>query len=729
MPWEEHEIIDIFSQLTRQLANLANIAENDPTIPHYIHMLEVLANVRIGCILVDLVNQHSDQTVLLTHEDEDDDDEDSDRMHPLRKKNTPILSSMDALVDLLSTLLQSVRREHPAEILSLVPQAISACLCDYHPAQGGIPFPIPILDVLLKCIGQGPTQLIIAPATSSSTHTNAGKGAKARGKNTPPPSSATIQQLEVPNPTYQVAAQVIRSLLNRIAQPISQLLNGLLNGEPFYTDQSSIRCILAVNASDMEMDPPDSAKKSKNGGKNSTTTSAITKKFQVDWKNDENNEVYTIAYEFHRVAPQVLATVVGTIVHGLRSTSTIQRYGVTQFFGQLFSVQCAKYASDYASCFRDWLMRKNDIVPSIRICVVQLCMSILQATTTSTTPVPKEESSIVDVGAIQQRFDVALSVTETLANLSSTDLSLDVRLEAIHLICDWIYQRPKVKHTSSAQLKENGLILMLLQAVASRVSSKQKQERRDAVTGLAHIYCKHFVQPNLQPVVNACVSAEKSFDKEDEIDEDIIAVSVQALHEMCDDIEIGAPVHRSRGRSKSIGHRHSNTDDENSSVFERGCTDANTMDLYRWIPSKVLECVCFTDAIDTEMRSRIVQIMDEMLLKESSTTDKNSKQTDKSTSFAISRAIGWISVLHSLVAETNGDPQSSIDLLQMTTKTYYRYTSTAFKFLQQLLTQRATLQITASRYIDARAQIREYDSGKFEFCLEIQHGSQLANVS
>jgi hypothetical protein len=300
---------------------------------------------------------------------------------------------------------------------------------------------------------------------------------------------------------------------------------------------------------------------------------------------------------------------------------------------------------------------------------------------------------------------VAFSVAETLANLLSSDPSLDVRTEAIHLVCDWIYQRPKVTCGTALQLKENGLQLLLLQAVSSRVSSKQKQERRDAVTGLAHIYCKHFVQPNLLPVVSACISAEKSFDNDDGIDENIVAVSIRALHKMCENIEISAFSQQSQDRRNNNGRRRS-TDDDSTSDFEGDCTNTNLIDLYGWIPSKVLECVCITDSTDTEMRSRVVQIMDEMLLKESSSTDKKAKQN-----FVIARAIGWTSLLDSLVIEANGDSQGSINLLQMTNKNYHRYTSTAYKFLQQLMMQRATLQSTASRYIDARAQIREYEAG------------------
>jgi hypothetical protein len=683
-------------------------------MPHYTHILEVLAHVRIGCILVDLVNQQSDRPPI-----RDDDGNDDDDMGPIHKNSS--ISAMDALVDLLSTLLHSVRREHPPEILSLVPQAISACLCDYHPSQGGIPFPIPILDVLLKCIGQGPTQFIIVPATTTSTDASlSDKTNKERGKKrTLVASSGAIQQMEVPNPTYQVAAQVIRSLLNRIAEPISQLLNGLLNGEPFFTDQSSIRCLLAVNTSDVESNTEllDSAKKNKATGRNViASTSAVTTKFQMDWNNSENNEVYTIAYEFHRVAPQILATVVGTIVHGLHSTSTIQRYGVTQFFGQLFAVQNGKYASDYGSCFRDWLNRKHDIVPSIRLCVVRLCMSILQATTfTNMTPNATTDGTSLTVeidSDHQYRYDVAFAVTEALSNLLSSDPLLDVRTEAIHLVCDWIYQTTKATSTSSHS-KENGLILQLLQAVASRVSSKQKQERRDAVTGLAHIYCKHYIQPNLQPVITACVASDKN--DSDFIDEDVVMVSIQALHEMFDNVEDVVPKHRSKWRSSSCNRRSNNedNDDEYDYDYKSGATPK---DMYRWIPSKVLECVCFTDSTDTEMRSRIVQIMDEFLLKVSSSTDKQSTYSDKnSNNINTARAIGWTTLLDSLVGDPIGESvtSSQITLLQMTNKNYHRYTSTAFKFLQQLLSQRATLQVAASRYIDARAQIRNYESGMF----------------
>jgi uncharacterized protein (UPF0297 family) len=688
--------------LTRQLANLANITESDPAFPHYTHILEVLAHVRIGCILVDLVNQQSDQSL------GDNDD------LGIETKNSS-MSAMDALVDLLSTLLHSVRREHPPEILSLVPQAVSACLCDYHPAQGGIPFPIPILDVILKCIGQGPTQFIIVPAASNShSESSAEKNKKERGKKAIQP-TGTIQQVEVPNPTYQVATQVVRSLLNRIAEPISQLLNGLLNGEPFYTDQSSIRCLLAVNNADSEnTELLDSAKKNKNASKIvACSTSAVTSKFQMDWNNSENNEVYTIAYEFHRVAPQILATVVGTIVHGLHSTSTIQRYGVTQFFGQLFAVHNSKYASDYASCFREWLNRKNDIVPSIRLCVVRLCMSILRATTfTNATPNSTNDGALaLEVESDHQiRYDIAFAVTETLSTLLSADLLLDVRSEAMHLVCDWIYQSPHANNTSSHS-KENGLILMLLQAVASRVSSKQKQERRDAVTGLSHIYCKHYIQSNLQPVIAACNASDKTDDEDGDNTDEIVMISVQALHEICDNVDDSAFIHRSKGRSNS-SKRRSDKYDNDEEYRSDISSNASMKDLFRWIPSKVLECVCFTDSVDSEMRSRIVQIIDEFLLKLTSSNDKNSTHSkEKCKDLNTARAIAWTTLLDSIVGEPDGENLTTINILQMTNKNYHRYTSTAFKFLQQLLSQRAALQIAASRYIDARAQIRKFDAG------------------
>ena len=40
----------------------------------------------------------------------------------------------------------------------------------------------------------------------------------------------------------------------------------------------------------------------------------------------------------------------------------------------------------------------------------------------------------------------------------------------------------------------------------------------------------------------------------------------------------------------------------------------NPEEKYGWIPCLIFESVCFTDAVDPEMRNRLVQIMDDVLL-------------------------------------------------------------------------------------------------------------------
>jgi hypothetical protein len=518
-------------------------------------------------------------------------------------------------------------------------------------------------------------------------------------------------------------------------------LNGLLNGEPYYTDQSSIRFFISIADPTTSMDVDGSSgntgaatiagSATKGKGKN-TSMSVATSKFQMDWKNEEQNEVYTIAYEFHRVAPQILTTIVGTIVHGLRSTANIQRYGVTQFFGQLFASSNGQYASDYSSCFRDWLHRKNDIVPSIRLCVVQHCMSILRVTTSSSSSAEIGEAILSPIKSVRSSnnpsddggnqlnryYDVALAVTETLSSIISTDPSLDVRTEAIHLVCDYLYQRPKVRISQSSSntithSKLNGLLLQLLHAISTRISSKQKQERRDAITGLAHIY----VQPNVQPVLLAC-SRVTDNEEADDIDEDVAISSIAALREMCGSMNgSGLTVHH---RIRAGGRRRRSSieeDDDEESESDRDAdftdsTSTSVSDLYRWIPGKVMQCICFTDSTDAEMRSRVVQIIDEFLLKVSN--DKK-EQNNKNNGIAIAQAIGWASLLDSLVADSNGDSNGTLDLL--TSNNYHRFVSTEFKFLLQLLTQRATLQNTINRYIDARAQTRQHDIGKDPLCI------------
>lgn len=678
--------------MTRQLGNLSHTFDG-PTFREYVHILDRLVNIKIGCILVDLANQQQQEQEQqqCEHDDDSDSDEDDSASPQSRRRrqsgtnrssrsnkkhhnnNNPTTTSttketpLEVMVEFLSTLLHCVRREHPTDVARLVHEAVTVCLSEFHPTNG-VPFPIPVLDLLLHSIGQGPTQWVIAAAAAAPpAEVAAAACALKKNKRNKGDSGATaaaavsaaVQQVQVPNPTYQVATQVIRSILNRIAGPISSLLNGLLNGEPHCTDQSSIRCILATDSTD------ESAAVKKTNS-NRTSMAAAAAATEMD---NNDNEVYNIVFELHRVAPQILTTVLGTVATGLRSVVTKQRYEVTLLLGRLFASNVG-LAQEYAVCFRDWLSRKRDVDPSIRVCMVKQCMAVLQAAAVAAaaTAAPNHTkratttsggNSSGSASAVDP--EIAHATADMLKMLVTTDPSLDVRMEAIHLVCDWAYKAVVVVGVAGGP--SPAVTASLLQAVATRVSAKHKQERRDAVTGLAHVYFRQYLQPHLKAVI----------DGGDDCD---LQVIVKALHETCH-LELATS-----GSGKAANkRRHRNHDDDD-------WLDV-TEEQYRWIPAKVLECVCFTDETDAEMRSRVVQIVDELLLGPSK----------KLTPTA--QAIGLTSLLDSMA-------EGGANSLLLTSGNR----SNAFKFLQQLLGQRATLQKTVSRYIDARAEMRACEAGK-----------------
>jgi len=192
------------------------------------------------------------------------------------------------------------------------------------------------------------------------------------------------------------------------------------------------------------------------------------------------------------------------------------------------------------------------------------------------------------------------------------------------------------------------------------VSSRNKKERKDAITGLARIYAKKFVEPQLKAVVDGGEDCE-------------IEVVVKTLHEMC---------HLEHSRSKRGKRRHHEAAEWSDVSEER----------YGWIPANAWKCACYSDAVDPEMRTRVYQILDELLF------GKLKDGTPALTPTA--QAIALTAMIDSLV---EGGAHSLL--------TGNSVPSDAFKFLQQLLSQRAQLQKAVSSYIDARAEMRNYEAG------------------
>jgi hypothetical protein len=633
-PWNEREILLIFRQTIRQLASLAHTTQpSQANFANYVRILNLLADVEIGVVLVELAknspedSQDSDSD----HDDMDSDSDDSEsetkykkiKHHKkTQKNNNDEDTPLELLADLIKTLLHSVRNDHAPQILELVEKAIVACLNEYNHGM-----PIKLLDEVLLVIGQGPVVLVTNPAAAIARATdNNSKGSKNNKRSKQDDKKLPPMQVEQTNPSYVTAAGVIRKTLNKTATPIAALLNGLLNNETHICQQSSLSADLVEH-----------------GSAGATATSS---------SSSSSCSVWNIVYELHRVAPQILTTVIGTVSIGLASSDTDLRLAVCQLLGRLFYAKESRMATQFASCFREWLGRQQDVEQSIRRVICQSCVRL------------------IDVHASLGNTDVCHEADACLIRLVQTDPALDVRLEAIHLICDLAYRKGNV----SAKL---------LRAVGSRVSAKHKQERRDALTGLGQIYYRHFTQTKLKNIQAAG----------DDCDLDVI---LKVLHESC---------HLDRRRQRhgsSRSKRNRNVEDEmdfgDDGGDNNGCGDAEE-EKYGWIPRKVFESACFGDQTDPDMRSRAIQIMDDMLLG----SDLPSTSTSKKMT-PTAKAVGLAMIIDSL--RKGGENLLTED-----------GSSNAIKYLNQLLKQRASLQKTLSAYIDARAKIRECESGALYFCL------------
>jgi hypothetical protein len=193
----------------------------------------------------------------------------------------------------------------------------------------------------------------------------------------------------------------------------------------------------------------------------------------------------------------------------------------------------------------------------------------------------------------------------------------------------------------------------LLAAVGNRVSSKNKTERRDALTGLAQIYHRHYVAIKLRQVQSGG----------DDCEMDIILEALRDTYE-----SQGGSAKKKRFADKD------------------GVDSLDLDEKYKWIPSLVFKSACYTDANDPEMRNRVVQIVDDVLL---------GGKMDHFT--PTSQAVGLAFIIASLRDEDE-DPHGPI-------------TSNAFKWMCTLFSQRASLQRAVANYLDARAKIKASKQG------------------
>mmetsp|Transcript_5510 Transcript_5510/g.11434 ORF Transcript_5510/g.11434 Transcript_5510/m.11434 type:complete len:1933 (-) Transcript_5510:1750-7548(-) len=166
-PWEEKVVLTILDQAISQVGNLSHCTGS--TMPHYhlyVGLLHHMATVRTPAILVEMSAQGSSE-------------------------------AEETLGDLVSTLLTSVRRDHPADVGRDAASSIAAVLEEF---DGSVP--VAILDDLLRCIAEGPTV----------TEDVVG----VLGMQT--------------NPAFMCAAAVLVRTEDRISSSVAGLLNGVLEG-------------------------------------------------------------------------------------------------------------------------------------------------------------------------------------------------------------------------------------------------------------------------------------------------------------------------------------------------------------------------------------------------------------------------------------------------------------------------------------------------------------------
>lgn len=237
--------------------------------------------------------------------------------------------------------------------------------------------------------------------------------------------------------------------------------------------------------------------------------------------------------------------------------------------------------------------------------------------------------------------ELCKDVSEALSNLIYKEKITEIRIYAIHQVCELAHlatsddvDSAAARSGASRRAKHpiSTISAELLHAVGSRVSSKYKTERKDAITGLAQIYYKHYITKKLQHVEEG-------------------------------------------GENVDI--------DDIMDVLSNNDVDKALEEKFGWIPQKVFESVFFSDEQDPDLRNRVFQIVDDVLL--------GTVKKDGASLTSTSRAVGLAMILQSL---QNKD--------------------STYKWMCTLFTQKSNLQRSLGAYLDARSKAKECDSGSAE---------------
>ena len=389
-PWSGRDCVTIFTAIVQQITKLGEYTETcGDDFDNRFRILEQLSEVKIGVVLVDIIRTESidirrSSTGTKNHKkskksggkrssisDDDDDfsvDEDANGLNVAA-------DAQEVLCDLLRALLTCVRPDHPPEVASHAELAIVACLEEF---EGGVPYRV--LEELLVCVGRGPIVWVTNPAFAGGTATAAVPPSSAVASSSSAALVLPPARIQVTNPSYLVAARVLRRAEDKISSPIAALLNGLLAGDPtivgsttLSTEDSEAKKFFKPVKGRGNKGAVGKKKKSKGGGADDNekdddyheeggspvvSPDHNNNDHEEDDDNDESGaNVYSVSYELHRIAPQILTTVIGTVATSLTDMNLARRWQAVRLLGRLFGARTSDIACKFGMCFREWLRR------------------------------------------------------------------------------------------------------------------------------------------------------------------------------------------------------------------------------------------------------------------------------------------------------------------------------------------------------------------------------------
>ncbi|KAL3919926.1 MAG: hypothetical protein SGILL_003509 [Bacillariaceae sp.] len=703
-PWTTDETLEIFNQTIRQLGNLAHTTSTkQPHFYDYYRILDLLAEVKIPVLLVDLykVNDDKDRrrrnkkkkkssrrrqlqasqdtldTISEMPSDSDDDSSDEDDHHTANQTSQ---EALQVLTNLFRTLLGSVRNEHPREILDYCEKIMTSSIQEFFDTSV---LPVPILDELLLAVGQGRTVLVLQqPQQQQPQQTKS----KRRGAKKAPPAGAPVYAPQL-NPSYLVASAVVRHNVERLCAPIATLLNGLVNNDARSIGESTLTTQLeeyrdSSDASDLSPNFEDEKRRNSRGSKDKPKTTpaeqaildlakAIGEPQPQQQDSRVTSHAWNIIYNLQVVEPSTLTTVIGNLASNFETTDFGQRVMVTQTLGKLFRGHQRKDSSnltmavEYNPCFRQWLSRSADKRLEIRQLMLPHLIDLAKA--------------CPDPNATGSKVELVREVHVALFERLSKDPSSDFRKTLIQQLSNVAYGHRRV------------LPANLMREIGTRVMSKNKDERKDALTGLVQTYFKQFMKYHLGSVLEGG-------------DDCPIEVVLNVLDKCCrsspadakDQIRLSlgkSPKGKDNGRKRRISRRGKGDDDDDSDdddfdMDEHERSRQDDFDYYQWIPSILFEAASFTDSIDAEMHSRVIMLVDELVL-----GCELRGPEDRKHLTSTARAVGLAVVVDGVRNQSH----------------------LAWHWMGALLDERAKLQTTLKEYIDARADIRNHVTGSEDY--------------